>query len=220
MYLSVTVCSVASVVSHSLQHYGPQSTRLFCPWDSPCKNGGVGCSQASTPQIRIYLLYCFMISPTPLTLWGVVPHRFSRRRSKHAAPSQQKFLGMTRVFQLTDSSEGYLAHLYRFVWPHVIVYSLPIWEAGDVLDLLKANSFGELEIISIVGWLGIILVKGFSFVVSIIAANSLLWVGQGCLRANLSADRLACVTGLSILLPHDCLLSLNHKQHREFWRKS
>ena len=42
--------------------------------------------------------------------------------------------------------------------------------------------------------------KGFSFVVSIIAANSLLWVGQGCLRSNLSADRLACETGLSILL--------------------
>ena len=59
--------------------------------------------------------------------------------------------------------------------------------------------------------------KGSSFVVSIIAADSLLWVGQGCLRSNLSTDRLACVTGLSILLPHDCLLSLNHKQHREFW---
>ena len=56
----------------------------------------------------------------------------------------------------------------------------------------------------------------FSFVVPIIAANSLLWVGQGCLRSNLSADRLACVTGLSILLPRDCLLPLNRKQHREF----
>ena len=50
-----------------------------------------------------------------------------------------------------DSSEGYLAHLYRFVQPHVIAYSLPTWEARDVLDLLKANSLGELEIISIVG---------------------------------------------------------------------
>ena len=61
--------------------------------------------------------------------------------------------------------------------------------------------------------------KGFSFVVSITAANSLLWVGQGCLRSNLSAERPACVTELSILLPlpHDCLLPLNHKQHREFW---
>ena len=46
----------------------------------------------------------------------------------------------------------------------------------------------------------------------LIAANSLLWVEQGCLRSNLSADRLACVTGLSILLP----LPLNQKQHREF----
>ena len=108
---------------------------------------------------------------------------------------------MTRVFQLMDCSEGYLARLYRFVRPHVIVYSLPIREARDVLDLLKANSFGKLEIINIVGWLGIILVKGFSFVMSIIAANSLPWVLQGCLRSNLSADRLACVTGLSILLP-------------------
>ena len=80
-----------------------------------------------------------------------------------------------------DLSEGYLAHLYRFVWPHVIVYNLPTWEAWDVLDLLKANSFGELEIISIMGWLGIILVKGFSFVVSIIAANSLPCVGQDVL---------------------------------------
>ena len=32
------------------------------------------------------------------------------------------------------------------------------------------------EIIGIVSWLGIILVKGFSFVVPIIAANSLPWV--------------------------------------------
>ena len=60
-----------------------------------------------------------------------------------------------------------------------------------------------LEIISIVGWLGIILVKGFSFV-PIITANSLPWVWQGCLRSNLSADKLACVTGLSIL--HDCFM--------------
>ena len=134
------------------------------------------CSQASTPKTRVSLLYCFMLSPTPLTLWGAVPHWFSQRRSKRAAPSQYKFLGMTRVFQLTDSSEGYLACWCRFVLPHVIVYSLPTWETRNVLDLLKENYFGKLEIISIVGWLGIILVKGFSFVVPI-AANSLPWVG-------------------------------------------
>ena len=33
-------------------------------------------------------LYCFMLQPTPLTSWGAVPHRFSWRRSKRAAPSQ------------------------------------------------------------------------------------------------------------------------------------
>ena len=38
--------------------------------------------------------------------------------------------------------------------------------------------------------------KGFSFVVSIIAANSLPWVGQGCFSSNLSADRLAGVSGM------------------------
>ena len=41
-----------------------------------------------------------------------------------------------------------------------------------MLDLLKADSFGKLEIISIVGWLGIILLKGFSFVEPIFAAKS------------------------------------------------
>ena len=44
------------------------------------------CSPASTPKTRVYLLYCFMLSPTPLILWGAVPHWFSWRRSKLAAP--------------------------------------------------------------------------------------------------------------------------------------
>ena len=79
------------------------------------------CSRASNPKTRV----CFMLSPTPLALRGALPHnRFSRRRSKRAAPRQQKFLGVIRVFQHTDSSEGYLAHLYRFVRLHVIVCSL------------------------------------------------------------------------------------------------
>ena len=79
---------------------------------------------------------------------------------------------MTRVFQLTNSSEGYLACLYRFIWPHVIVYSLPTVRGTRCFRLTKADSFGKLEIISIVGWLEIILVKGFSFVEPIFAAKS------------------------------------------------
>ena len=37
------------------------------------------------PKARV----CFMLSPTPLSLWGTLPHnRFSLRRSKRAAPRQ------------------------------------------------------------------------------------------------------------------------------------
>ena len=36
-------CSVASVMSNSLQPYGPQPTRLLCSGDSPGKNTRVGC---------------------------------------------------------------------------------------------------------------------------------------------------------------------------------
>ena len=36
-------CQVASVLSNSLQPYGLYPTRLFCSWDSPGKNTGVGC---------------------------------------------------------------------------------------------------------------------------------------------------------------------------------
>ena len=48
----------------------------------------------------------------------------------------------------------------------------PNREARDALNFLNTDSFEKLEIISIVGWLGIILVKGFSFVGPIFAAKS------------------------------------------------
>ena len=38
------------------------------------------CSRASTPNTRV-LLYCFMLSPTLLTLRGVLPHHLFQRRS-------------------------------------------------------------------------------------------------------------------------------------------
>ena len=38
------------------------------------------CFRASTPKTRVCLLYCFTLSPTPLTFRGAVPH-LSRRRS-------------------------------------------------------------------------------------------------------------------------------------------
>ena len=52
--------------------------------------------------------------------------------------------------------------------------------------------------------------KRFSFVASIIAANSLLWVGQGCLRSNLSAVTQASLSAERFDLRHPC-----HSQGRE-----
>ena len=40
---SLTVCVSHSVMSNSLWPHGLGLTRLFCPWDSPGKNTGVGC---------------------------------------------------------------------------------------------------------------------------------------------------------------------------------
>ena len=40
-----------------------------------------GNPRASTPITRACLLYYFVLSPTPLTLLGAVPHHLFRRRS-------------------------------------------------------------------------------------------------------------------------------------------
>ena len=87
-----------------------------------------GNSRASTPKTRVCLLYCFVLSPTPLTLWGAVPHHhFSPFLGKRVNLQLQliKFLGVTRVFQFTNSFGSSLACLNRFFQPHVIVQSLP-----------------------------------------------------------------------------------------------
>ena len=36
-------CVSHSVMSNSVQTHGEEPTKLFCPWDSPGKNTGVGC---------------------------------------------------------------------------------------------------------------------------------------------------------------------------------
>ena len=38
-----------------------------------------GNSRASTPQTSVCLLYYFVFSPTPLTLWGAIPHLFWKK---------------------------------------------------------------------------------------------------------------------------------------------
>ena len=44
LFIHLSVCvRVHPVASDSLRPYGPQPTRLLCPWDFPGKNTGVGC---------------------------------------------------------------------------------------------------------------------------------------------------------------------------------
>ena len=118
------------------------------------------CDQASGnplfPSIYPKTRVCFMLSPITISLGEGVNLQLQLIK----IPGRDKSVSAYGLLWRLST------RLYRFVPPHVIVYSLPTWEAGDVLDLLKANSFGELEIISIVlmGRLGIILVKGFFFI--------------------------------------------------------
>ena len=83
-----------------------------------------GNSRASTPKIIVCLLYCFVLSPTPLTLWGAVPHYLSLKKRVSLQLQLINFLGVT-VFQPTNSFGSPLACLNRFFWPHVIAQSLP-----------------------------------------------------------------------------------------------
>ena len=59
----------------------------------------LGNSQASTPKTRVCLLYCFVLSSTPLTLWRAVPHHhLSLCKRVNLLLQLIKFLGVTRVF--------------------------------------------------------------------------------------------------------------------------
>ena len=66
-YCCVNVCLVTSVMSNSLRPYGPWPARLFCPWDSPGKNTGVGC-HFLLPGITILLQRSRCVSNEQLCL--------------------------------------------------------------------------------------------------------------------------------------------------------
>ena len=78
------------------------------------------------PQNQSLPIFCFVLSPTPLTLRGAVPHYLSLKKKKRVNLQLQliKFLGLI-VFQPTNSFGSPLACLNRFFQPHVIAQSLP-----------------------------------------------------------------------------------------------
>ena len=90
------------------------------PQESPWKFSSIYPPNQSLPT------FCFVLSPTPLTLRGGVPHYLSLKKKKRVNLQLQliKFLGVI-VFQPTNSFGSPLACLNRFFQPHVIAQSLP-----------------------------------------------------------------------------------------------
>ena len=88
------------------------------PQESPWKFSSI------YPQNQSLPTFCFVLSPTPLTLWGTVPHYLSLKKRVNLQLQLIKFLGVI-VFQPTNSFGSPLACLNRFFRPHVIAQSLP-----------------------------------------------------------------------------------------------
>ena len=67
-------------------------------------------SQASTPKTGVCLPYCIMLSPTLPTLWGIYPTT-SLCKGTNSELQLINLLGVTRVFQSKNYSDGSLACL-------------------------------------------------------------------------------------------------------------
>ena len=92
--------------------------RRIEPQESPWKFSSIYPPNQSLPT------FCFVLSPTPLTLRGAVPHYLSLEKRVNLQLQLIKFLGVI-VFQPTNSFGSPLACLNRFFQPHVIAQSLP-----------------------------------------------------------------------------------------------
>ena len=87
------------------------------PQESPWKFSSIYTQNQSLPT------FCFVLSPTPLTLQRAVPYYLSLKKV-NLQLQLIKFLGVI-VFQPTNSFGNPLACLNRFFRPHVIIQSLP-----------------------------------------------------------------------------------------------
>ena len=95
-----SVCvHMCSVVSDSWQPHGLQPARLFCPWDFPCKNTGVGCHFLCqwifpTQGSNLHLLWLLhwevgFLPPAPpeqLRIWWEIDVRSTKDESMKRLP--------------------------------------------------------------------------------------------------------------------------------------
>ena len=68
-------------VRHSAHGKGHEEGGLTYTKAGSSLTSSPGNYRASTPITRAYLLYYFVLSPTPLTLRGALPHHLFRRRN-------------------------------------------------------------------------------------------------------------------------------------------
>ena len=84
---------------------------------------------------------------------GAVPHHLPLK-GVNLQLQLISLLGITRVFQSKNSSDGSLAcltSLSGLLQPHMWLFTASqLWEAWDVLNFLNAKSYEKLEIISVV----------------------------------------------------------------------
>ena len=92
------------------------------------------CSRASTPKPE-----CFTGGLSPITISLGEGVNLQLQGNKIKIPGRDKSVSTF------NSSEGDLACLYRFVQPHVIVYSLPTVRGTRCVRLTKGKFFGEVR---------------------------------------------------------------------------
>ena len=98
----VCVCVCArSVVSNSLPPHGLQPTRLFCPWDSPGKNTGVGCHTL---------------------LQGIFPTQGSNLNLSHLLHGRRILYHWHHLLQLLFSHSV----MFDFVTPSTVAYQVSV----------------------------------------------------------------------------------------------
>ena len=101
-------CSVASVVSDSLQSCRVEPARLLCPWDSPSKNTGGGC---------------------PALLQGIFPTQGPNPRLLHHSQICYRWAaGEASLFW--SSACGHCILLLHVVWPFFLLY----WIKSQISD--------------------------------------------------------------------------------------
>ena len=94
------------------------------------------------PESAYFTALCFHLH---LWLYGGLPPTTSLREGVNLGLQLIKFLGVTRVFQFTNSSESSLACLTGSSGHMWLFTASQLWEAWDALNFLNTDSFEKLE---------------------------------------------------------------------------